>query len=533
MFQQFGYKLNEFGEWTSRSFFSRILTSEHVLINIIIAALLYLMSDRLTVSAAALILGIFIIFWFGPAARYMPDREKKPLVYTPRMTRLASVMSILVAFPFYMILDLSITGRLFNTILTIREAGQPLLLADPYFLIFGLVFVDMLIPLMLFLSAILLKPVEWWIQEGFKRKARKKLSRMPDLKVVAITGSYGKTSTKFMIATLLKERFSVCVTPGSYNTPMGICKVINNDLQAHHQILVLEMGARYEGNIRELCEIATPDVSVITNVGKAHLETFGSVEAIAAEKSTLATELKEEGTLVLNMDDEKVAAMKGLRPDATIIETGIRSGVIRAEEIIYDQEGIRFLMITGGRQKEEESKTEIRMNLLGRHNAENFLLAAGVAQSFGIRPGTIALGAKAIEPVEHRLELKKEGELIIIDDAFNSNPVGAKHAVEVLASFSGGRKIIVTPGMVELGAEQEEENRAFGKVIGMARLDLVILVGPEQTAPILEGVKESAGMGERVRVVNSLFEANDIIREYAQSGDIVLYENDLPDLYNE
>lgn len=533
MFQQFGYKLNEFGEWSNRSFFSRILTSEHVLINIIIAALLYLMSSRLTVSAAALILGIFIIFWFGSSARYLPDREKKPLVYTPRMTRLASVMGILVAFPFYMILDLSITGRLFNTILTIHDAGQPLLLADPYFLIFGLVFVDMLIPLMLFVSALLLKPVEWQIQEGFKRKARHKLARMPDLKVIAITGSYGKTSTKFMISTLLKERFSVCVTPGSYNTPMGICKVINNDLQASHQILVLEMGARYEGNIKELCEIAKPDISVITNVGKAHLETFGSVDVIATEKSTLAKELQEGGTLVLNADDKRVAAMRDLRPDAEIIEAGIRNGSIRAEEIAYDQEGIRFLMVCKGLDTEENSSTEIRMKLLGRHNVENFLLAAGVALSFGIRPGTIALGAKAIEPVEHRLELKKEGDLFIIDDAFNSNPVGARHAVDVLATFSGGRKIIVTPGMVELGEQQEEENRTFGRIIGEARLDLVILVGPEQTAPILEGVKESAGMAERVRVVQSLFEANDILREYAQSGDVILYENDLPDLYNE
>ena len=145
----------------------------------------------------------------------------------------------------------------------------------------------------------------------------------------------------------------------------------------------------------------------------------------------------------------------------------------------------------------------------------------------------MAIAAKNIEPVEHRLELKKQGELFIIDDAFNSNPVGAKNAVEILGQFKSGNRVIITPGMIELGDIEYEENKDFGRAIGNAKLDLVILVGEERAKPIQEGIEEAAESTQNVKVVNSLFEANDLVREYAKPGDVILYENDLPDVYNE
>jgi len=172
------------------------------------------------------------------------------------------------------------------------------------------------------------------------------------------------------------------------------------------------------------------------------------------------------------------------------------------------------------------------MKLLGLHNVQNFLMAAAVARSLGIRPATIALAASRVEPVEHRLELKRRNGLTIIDDAFNSNPEGARNAVEILAGFQSGRRVIITPGMVELGELQEEENRKFGERIADAGLDLVVLVGRRQTAPILEGIR-SRGRETRVEVVDSLFEANELVQRETSEGDVVLYENDLPDTYNE
>jgi UDP-N-acetylmuramoyl-tripeptide--D-alanyl-D-alanine ligase len=398
---------------------------------------------------------------------------------------------------------------------------------DLTILIAGWAFGAVFIPFFILISGLFTRPVETYIQNGFKKQARKKLASMPDLKVIAITGSYGKTSTKFMIRDLLKERFNVCSTPGSYNTPMGICKVINNDLQANHQILILEMGARYEGNIQELCDIAKPDISVVTNVGVAHLETFGSQEVIAKEKGTLVDRLESGDVAVLNADDPRVSKMGRDRSEIERILVGLNTGSITASDISYNTSGMSFKV-----SLEDQTET-FQTKLLGAHNAQNLLLAIGVAHHFGLRLKTMAIAARKIEPIEHRLELKQNGELTIIDDAFNSNPVGAKNAVEILGQFDSGKRIIITPGMVELGDIEEEENYKFGQAIGNANLDLVILVGEERVKPIQEGIRSVDSASLNVRVVNSLFEANDLIKKVAQSGDVILYENDLPDVYNE
>lgn len=433
---------------------------------------------------------------------------------------------------FYMFGSFIFSSELFYYLNSVQEPVGRFLTADPYLLGFLLSLIDIIIPFLVFPAAWIMKPVESSIQNGFKRQARNKIQSMPHLKVVAITGSYGKTSTKFVIDAFLKERLSVCVTPGSFNTPMGICKVINNDLNASHQVLVLEMGARYEGNIKELCDIAAPDISVVTNVGIAHLETFGSQEAIAKEKATLARQLKPGGTLILNGDDPIVREMGTDRSDIERILTGQSDQQIWAEDLKIDENGTAFDL--KWRRDDVIDGTRVQTKLLGNHNVQNILIAAGVARIFDIRLKTIAVAASRLEPVEHRLELKKQGDLTIIDDAFNSNPVGAKNAVDILAEFNSGRRIIITPGMIELGEMEEQENKALGEHIAKSGIDLAILVGKKQTAPIQKGIEESESMNKpEVRVVSTLFEANDIITSDARPGDVVLYENDLPDSYNE
>lgn len=526
MFQLVGYKTNEYRSWLSEHFYSRAITPEHIFFNIIILFMIYVFADRVTLTAGAIIMFIFTLFWFVGLSRYSGEKEKKPLVYTARMKRLWIAVLLLLALSWFYLIDFAYRG------LQLRDFAAPFINTDPYFLSFGMVLVDMFVPVFLMLAAWLIKPVETFIQNGFKKKARKKLATLPGLKVIAITGSYGKTSTKFVIDAFLKERLSVCVTPGSFNTPMGICKVINNDLDATHQVLILEMGARYRGNILELCRIARPDISVITNVGLAHLETFGSQDVIAYEKGTLARELKPGGTLVLNGDDDLVKKMASLRNDVEVVMTGT-NGRVKAKDIEITSEGTAFTMLWLNMEGSVEDEERIRTRLLGAHNIQNLLLGAAVARQFGIRLKTIALAASAMKPVEHRLELKQRNGLTIIDDAFNSNPVGAKNAVDILASFTSGRKILITPGMIELGDLEDEQNRKFGKHIGKANLDLIILVGEGQTKAIAEGIKaESDGNVENLKIARTLFEANDILKEYVNPGDVVLYENDLPDTYN-
>ncbi|MDR9414641.1 MAG: Mur ligase family protein [Gracilimonas sp.] len=529
-YQQVGYKNNEFWQWMKSQWDEKIIPPDLALINILIFLLLWFdewLLDRFTYTSLVLVFLIFSFFWFGSVSRYKSAKVKKPLVFTPRVWRLSVPYIFLSG-----ILPLSFTYMSFTGLLPFYGYALPnhfsgLLSFDLLILVFGWAFGAMMVPFFILLAGLITKPIERIIQNGFKKQARKKLASMPDLKVIAITGSYGKTSTKFMIRDLLKERFSVCSTPGSYNTPMGICKVINNDLQSNHQILILEMGARYEGNIKELCGIAKPDISVVSNVGVAHLETFGSQDVIAREKGHLVDVLEEGDVAILNADDPRVSKMGEGREEIKRIMVGLESGNIRADSISYDTCGMNFKVTI-------EEETELfEMQLLGAHNVQNLLLAVGVAHHFGLRLKTMALAAAKIEPVEHRLELKQRGDLVVIDDAFNSNPVGAKNAVEILSQFDSGQRIIITPGMIELGEIEEEENRKFGEAIGQANLDLVILVGEERSKPILEGIKKHDSTAMNVRVVKSLFEANDLVEKHAGPGDIVLYENDLPDVYNE
>lgn len=532
MLQQHGYKTHEYRSWILDHFSTRVLTTEHILYNIVIFAFIYSLAQVITFVAGVIIMFVFTLFWFGSVSRYRPAKDKKPLVFTPRVKRLSATLAVLILPVYYYLGGFIFSSELFYMSQTIEEPVGNFLTADPYFLAFLLCMVDMAIPFLIFPAAWLMKPVERTIQNGFKKQARAKIASMPHLKVIAITGSYGKTSTKFVIDAFLKERLNICVTPGSYNTPMGICKVINNDLEAAHQVLILEMGARYKGNIKELCNIAKPDISVVTNVGLAHLETFGSQKAIAHEKATLARELKPGGLLVLNGNDPIVKNMGENRTDIKRIITGKETGEIWADNQSVDPDGTTFTLCwtRDGRN----DSTTITTPVLGNHNIQNIVQAAAVALHFEIRPETIAIAASRMEPVEHRLELKKQGELTVIDDAFNSNPVGAKNAVEILASFTTGRRIIITPGMIELGELEEEKNRELGVHIGKSGIELAILVGADRTEPIRKGIEESrSGQNPEIKTVSTLFEANEFLQSFAAPGDVVLYENDLPDTYTE
>jgi len=586
MFQQVGYKTNEFRSWIAAGFNDKVFTIEHFLMNVVLFLLIFFAAGKITYFTGAVTLAVFLSFWFWHPGRYVAGRDKKPLVVTSRVKRLLVVFFGLMG-PLYGLIALMVwfqhlTGMQIGGGLLGSGVGsgtgfgsgtgsgvgsgmgsgmggtsiEPgIWLQDPYLLTFMLLLVDMVAPLLLLFAGWLVKPVEKQIQEGFKRQAREKLASLPHLKVIAITGSYGKTSTKFMIDTLLRERYQVCTTPGSFNTPMGICKVINNDLKATHQVLILEMGARYAGNITELCSIAQPDISVVTNVGKAHLETFGTRDVIAYEKGTLARELKPGGVLVANGEDERVAAMGRERDDIERVLVGSVGSIRAGGKVSVGHTGTEFEMIwmkreagagddtTGGVvgagddvAGEVAERGVVQMPLFGEHNIMNFMLAAGVARSLGIRFQTVVRAATRLKPVEHRLELKQMNGITVIDDAFNSNPEGARSAIDLLAAFPTGRKFVITPGMIELGEDEEMENRRFGEYIAEKGIDVAILVGPERVRPIQAGIGGGGATspgGTEVVVVRSLFEANDEMARRAQAGDVVLYENDLPDTYSE
>jgi len=512
IFQQKGYKRNEYFGWIKHNYSTYVHSTTKTVMNFVVILLVW-QREAITPTAATIVLFVLALFWYAFDNRYRRTQSKKPLTFTPRMIRLTATSLLLIMLP-----------PTFGTWLTFMPSE---FLFDIYFVALIWVFADMMVPYWVFPASILLQPVEDHIQKGFIQSAKEKLARLHHIKVIAITGSYGKTSTKFILRDILKQRFNVCFTPGSYNTPMGITKVINEDLDASHELLILEMGARYPGNIEELCDIATPDISVITNVGVAHLETFGSVDVIRETKGALVRCVRTNGLAVLNADDENVVRMS-VRNDVVYSTTGLKSGDIRAENIRYDENGCTFTVILS-----DGTTGEAKTRLLGAHNVANILQGIAVGLHLGMRLPTMLLAISEMEPIEHRLELKRQGTILVIDDAFNSNPVGAANAVEILSQFEGGRRVIITPGMVELGDLEEMANYEFGVAIGRAHLDRVYLVGPERSRPIREGILSVGGDVDTIQTVRTLFEANNDLKNWLQPGDIVLYENDLPDTYNE
>ena len=513
VYQLESYKPRRYLTWIRNRGKDRIIRHSHrVALPVLITGWVTYSSTGATWIAllVAFLWGIF----FASSRHYRGAPPKKKLAFTARMKRLTSTALCVAGLP---ILIGLVTGFI---------AGLP---AGVFWYLAGFFIADLAAPLFVYLAALAMLPVEKNIQNGFKRQARSKLASMPALTTIGITGSYGKTSVKFIVAEILRQRYNVLATPGSYNTPMGICIVVNNQLKSEHQVLVLEMGMRYRGDIQELCDIAPPAMAVVTDVGVAHMETMGSIENIAREKGDILAYMQQDGIAVLNVDNPLVEQMAERAP-GKIWRVSVQNhpdADISAHNLHYGPEGATFEVTdeTGQRQA-------FKTQLLGRHNVLNILLGVAIGRQMGLRLRQISHAAARIEPVEHRLQLLRQGDITIIDDAFNSNPIGAKNAVEVLGAFTTGRRIIVTPGMVELGEKQWTENKSLGEHMA-SHVDLAVLIGKKQTEPIQEGLRAQSFPIEQTKIFPSFSEAHTFLQGFMQSGDVVLYENDLPDQYNE
>ena len=438
--------------------------------------------------------------------RIFDDKKaKKPLVITPRIKRLG-VISFLVNLVMLWLLEL------------LRQALIPGVQG----------FLPFLAPLLVAVAGGVAAPVEGFINELYFRDAQKILKARPDLIKIGITGSYGKTSVKFILGTMLAEKYQTLVTPSSFNTPMGVTKVIRNKLQPGHQVFVAEMGARHVGDIKELCRLVHPTIGVLTSVGPQHLNTFKTIDRIKSTKYELMDAIPSDGLCVF-FDDGNICRelydKTGKKKLLCSLQPGADSDVW-AENIRVGSRGSTFDLCT------TDGRVSCETRLLGEHNITNILLSTCVCLQLGLTMKQIARGIAKLQPVEHRLQLiDNPGGMAIIDDAFNSNPQSAGRALKVLKQFEG-RRIVITPGMVELGSEEADYNKTFGMQMADC-VDEAILVGKKHVQPILEGLKEAGFPEEHTHRVDSLNEATALLREMGRAGDTVLFENDLPDNYNE
>ena len=444
---------------------------------------------------------------------FSEKNAKKAFVMTPRVKRLYAVSLVVLT----VILLIVSAG--------IRASGTLVNTGDRIAAGFVIIFPALL--LWVALCGLLAWPIEKGISELYFRDAQRILKSRKDLIRIGITGSWGKTSVKFILGTILEEKYHTLVTPASFNTPMGVTKVIRSKLEPGHRVFVAEMGARHVGDIKEMCRLVHPEIGILTSVGPQHLDTFKTLERVIGTKYELIDALPEDGMSFFADDGdicrglyektEKEKMISGLDPEYDDVW---------AENIRYSAEGSTFDLCM------KEGRISCRSELLGELNIRNILLCAAVALRLGLTPEQIARGIGKIRPIEHRLQLiPNPGGMSVIDDAFNSNIRGAKQAFQVLKAFPE-KRIVVTPGMVELGEKEYEMNREFGEAMADC-CDVAILVGKKRSQAIGEGLRAGGFAEERIYVVSSLDEATELLREIVKAGDTVLFENDLPDNYSE
>ncbi|MCP5433272.1 MAG: UDP-N-acetylmuramoyl-tripeptide--D-alanyl-D-alanine ligase [Alphaproteobacteria bacterium] len=441
-------------------------------------------------------------------------QAKKPLVMTKRAARIL-----------WLALGLGAALLLGALVLFARPAG---LLASALVLAQGA-------PALLIAANRLLSPFEKRVQKAFLAEAREKLQKLQPT-TVAITGSYGKTSTKLILAHILSTVRPTLATPGSVNTLMGISRIVREQLTPDHRIFIAEMGAYGEGSIAALCDLAPPSLSLVTAVGMAHYERFRTVDAVFRAKMEIAEAARRKGgKTIVNVDqvpEELLRAELARAGAGNFVLVGRKGGAFPLATTIEEAESrpVGLFVALG----HEGARHELLVSLHGLHQAANVALAFTAARALGVPPEAIKASLRSVPQIKHRLEVvAARGAPTIIDDGYNSNPDGFRSALDLLDLLGrreeGGRRILITPGMVELGARHDEAHREVG-AYAAGRADIVLALGPERLGGFLEGLRSGAQAPEIVPLASQA-EAEDWLKRSGRTGDVILFENSLPDLY--
>jgi len=446
-----------------------------------------------------------VLLLFSALMAYIAWRDysrpsRKPFVVTRRVRRLLSVL-----------LALCLLAALIMELLSI----------PPYFLF-------AVMPLLVQLAAMIINPYETRLNASFFKSAKKKIREHADLITIGVTGSYGKTNVKFILRELLSSRYNVLATPASFNTAMGISRVVNDQLREEHQVFIAEMGATHVGDIKELVELVRPKYGILTSVGPRHLDSFGSLENIATTKFELIQGLPRNGLAVFGSGDDYISRLYALckHDKCRIGLDGDAGAFMRAEGISFSARGTDFDMVCA-----DGESVHCRTRLLGTYNVKNILLAAALARKLGLSMNEIGEGVKRLQPIEHRMQLVP-GKLNVIDDSMNEDADSAFEAMRVLAQMPG-RRIVVTPGLGEQGGKESDVNYALGTVMADSA-DAVILVGRRAfSRSIIRGLKQSGFSSASLHTADDMDDATEILEEISDDGDTVLFESRIPDYEDE
>ena len=497
MLQQNSYFPSRYFNWIKQSYTTELAISAIVYCGL----MFFILNNKLLL---ALILSLILLAVRIVLSIAVSKKSIKKLVYTARIKRL-------------FITAILILGGLLIICLFAKEtvAGEICRMLC--------IVLSVVPPLLTLVVWAITYPIEKAVSRWYINDAKRILREHKNLTVIGITGSYGKTTTKFILNRILSEKFNTVCTPQSFNTPMGVVRTVRTLLKPQTQVFICEMGAKKTGDIKEICDIANPDYGIITSVGEQHLDTFKSVDNVFKTKFELADAVTKKGGIVLaNIDSEGIKARAGLRSDIVYFGTDTKYS---AKNIACSAEGTTFDLCLDG------NEFTVSTRLLGFHSVNDILAAAALAHILGVSDTDIKFAVGSLKPTEHRLELKTyvNGSLLI-DDAYNSNPEGCLEAVRVLGSFNGKRKVIITPGLIELGSREYDCNYALG-LEAAKYCDIIILVGHNRSKPMTDAINTTDFDKNNVYVAGSFKEAMAIYTPMADKDSVVLLENDLPDNY--
>lgn len=463
-----------------------------------------------------------------------------------------------------------------------------------YWALIGVVIItpiwQVLLVFFLLIPTILLKPFEKIYIYFYLQKAKKKLALLrrqnKDLKIIGITGSYGKTSVKEFLASIIKEKYNILATPENINTPIGIARLILNNLTKHHEIFIVEMGAYFRGDIKKICNLVHPEIGILTGINESHLEKFKTIENTIKTKFELIESLSKDGLALINGDNkycseqilntgkiikpikckiklysldfsniinhksplaplcERGECAKTSLPEDEMgnefppFQRGIK-GDLNGDEINKNIEIVKTKLanyqqlenLTKFAIIKQNIKSEFEIRLLGRHNILNILPGILVGEKLGLTNEQIKRGVENIKSIPHRLQpIISKNNILVIDDAYNGNPDGVMAAIDVLANFSNRRKIFVTPGLVEIGEKRGEVHKKIGVRLADAA-DVVLLIQNSNTKFFLQGLKEKNYPDNQIKIYQTSQKMQEDLKNILQAGDVVLFQNDWPDNY--
>ena len=514
-FQQRGYSRRAYLDWVYKDGGKYSMRELNVALFSIFSYMLFITLFGVFHYALVAYIGLVFILGFNVLFHHSQVKvERQKLDNTSRVKRLKILL--LVMMTVICIAFISLMNYLIFT------------LELEFFKIIGysvLGLLPIIMPMMVALADFIVQPIEYGRRKHYKRISKEKLEKNEKLITIGITGSFGKTSVKNILATILSEKFSVLASPKSYNTPMGISKTILEDY-SDQEIFIAEMGARHVGDIKELAKYIPCDIGVITSVSRQHLEGFKTLDNILDTKFELAQNLKKDGVMFYSGDNDgsKTLYERNQGEKHIISIASDNDGIISASNFNISECGSTFVLTINGETK------NVSTVLLGKHSISNILLAVKVANYLGLDNEQIAKGIEKIAPVPHRMQILKGVDgVTVIDDSYNANPHGAKAACEILKMFKT-KKIVITSGLVELGNLEQLENKKLGENLATST-DEVILIGKNRVKPIVAGLITANYSEENIHIVDSLEDAMTILSQIMQNGTTVLFLNDLPDSY--